>query len=317
MTSKRALGPALLALILVPVVSAFAQTQGSPPRSQEETKPDSAGSPSAEAPQASPSPQPAAMAEEDDPPIQDNSFLIEEAYNQEYGVVQHISVFGRFWDSRDWTYTFTQEWPVNPAPRHQVSYTISAGHAGALSGSGAGIGDVALNYRYQLVGSGKERVAFSPRFSVLLPTGDSRLGRGSGAVGFQTNLPLSIAATRKLVTHWNAGATFTPSAKNELDQKSFTAGYNLGQSLVWLAHPRFNAMLELVFDSSETVVGPDATLRENSLLLSPGFRWAHNLKSGLQIVPGFAVPIGVGPSSGEKGIIFYLSFEHPFKKIAD
>jgi hypothetical protein len=29
------------------------------------------------------------------PPIQDNSFLIEEAYNQEPGVVQHISVFTR------------------------------------------------------------------------------------------------------------------------------------------------------------------------------------------------------------------------------
>ena len=29
-------------------------------------------------------------------------------------------------------------------------------------------------------------------------------------------------------------------------------------------------------------------------------------------VPGIAVPIGVGPSAGEKGMIFYLSFEHPF-----
>jgi hypothetical protein len=160
-------------------------------------------------------------------------------------------------------------------------------------------------------------VAFSPRFSVLLPTGDSRLGRGSGAVGFQTNLPLSIVASKKFVTHWNAGATFTPSAKNELDQKAFTAGYNLGTSFIWLAHPRFNLMLETVFASSESVIAPDVTQRENSLLISPGFRWAHNLKNGLQIVPGFAVPIGAGPSSGEKGIIFYLSFEHAFKKLSD
>lgn len=28
-------------------------------------------------------------------PIQDNSFLIEEAYNQEFGVVQHINTFTR------------------------------------------------------------------------------------------------------------------------------------------------------------------------------------------------------------------------------
>ena len=47
-----------------------------------------------------------------EPGIQDNSFLVEEAYNQEFGVVQHISGFTRFWDSKDWAYTFTQEWPV-------------------------------------------------------------------------------------------------------------------------------------------------------------------------------------------------------------
>ena len=46
------------------------------------------------------------------PGIQDNSFLVEEAYNQNFGVVQHISSFTRFFDSKDWNYTFTQEWPV-------------------------------------------------------------------------------------------------------------------------------------------------------------------------------------------------------------
>src|SRR5215475_6685724 len=45
-------------------------------------------------------------------PIQDNSFLIEEAYNQERHVVQHISTFSRMWNSKDWNYTFTQEWPA-------------------------------------------------------------------------------------------------------------------------------------------------------------------------------------------------------------
>ena len=39
------------------------------------------------------------------PPIQDNSFLVEEAYNQERGVVQHISTFSRMWNSKDWSYT--------------------------------------------------------------------------------------------------------------------------------------------------------------------------------------------------------------------
>src|SRR5512147_3224359 len=91
-----------------------------------------------------------------DSPIQDNSFLVEEAYNQEFGVVQHISSFTRFWNSKDWVYTFTQEWPV-PGQRHQVSYTVAVQHAGAFPGSGAGVGDSLINYRYQLVGSGDTR----------------------------------------------------------------------------------------------------------------------------------------------------------------
>src|SRR5205085_3623345 len=137
--------------------------------------------------------------------IQDNSFLVEEAYNQEFGVVQHISSFTRFWNSKDWVYSFTQEWPVPGDARHQLSYTLLLQHTGALSGSGAGIGDVALNYRYQLVGNSHTRLAFAPRLSVLLPTGDTREGRGSGGVGWQTQLPVSFLVTPKLATHWNAG----------------------------------------------------------------------------------------------------------------
>lgn len=38
-------------------------------------------------------------------PIQDNSFLIEEAYNQEDGIIQHISTFERLSSTHDWVYT--------------------------------------------------------------------------------------------------------------------------------------------------------------------------------------------------------------------
>src|SRR4029077_18062520 len=66
------------------------------------------------------------------PGIQDNSFLIEEAYNQEAGVVQHISSFARFFDSTDLAYPFTQEWPAPRNPRHQFSYTLAVLHLGAF-----------------------------------------------------------------------------------------------------------------------------------------------------------------------------------------
>ena len=247
--------------------------------------------------------------------IQDNSFLVEEAYNQNFGVVQHISSFTRFWNSKNWAYTFTQEWPVPGDARHQLSYTLAFLHAGAFPGSGVGIGDVALNYRYQLVGDSNAWVAFAPRFSLFVPTGDSTSGRGSGGFGFQTSLPLSVVLSRKLVSHWNAGATFVPHAQDEFGDRASAAGYNLGQSFIWLAHTRFNLMLETVFASAQSVVARDKTVWSNSLYMSPGIRWSYNFKNGLQIVPGIGVPIGVGPSAGDKGIFLYLSFEHPFRKL--
>src|SRR5574338_1467311 len=82
-------------------------------------------------------------------PIRDNSFLLEEAYNQEYRVVQHISALVHDQKTGLWSYSFTQEWPV-PGMRHQLSYTIPIANEG---GPGhRGVGDFALNYRYQLVG---------------------------------------------------------------------------------------------------------------------------------------------------------------------
>ena len=55
-------------------------------------------------------------------PIADNSFLIEEAYNQEAGVVQHINTFVRPDGGGAWAYSFTQEWPLR-GMRNQLSYT--------------------------------------------------------------------------------------------------------------------------------------------------------------------------------------------------
>src|SRR5215217_4410843 len=141
-------------------------------------------------------------------PIQDNSFLIEEAYNQERGVVQHINTFQRF-HSGDWVYTFTQEWPV-PDQQHQLSFTLPV----VRMDDHRGVGDLALNYRYQLVGDSDARVALAPRFSVLLPTGDFEEALGAGGVGLQGLLPVSVVLHPQLVTHWNVGVTFTPGAKN-------------------------------------------------------------------------------------------------------
>src|SRR5262245_18524510 len=71
--------------------------------------------------------------------IQDNSFVIEEAYNQERGVVQHINAFQRL-RSGELAYSFTQEWPI-PDLKHQLSYSVPVERQEGATG----VGDISLS----------------------------------------------------------------------------------------------------------------------------------------------------------------------------
>ncbi|MCL5238592.1 MAG: transporter [Nitrospirae bacterium] len=239
--------------------------------------------------------------------IQDNSFLIEEAYNQEPGVIQHIQTFQYYKKSKTWVYTFTQEWPV-PKQTHQLSYTIPVLHVHGDT-SETGIGDIMLNYRYQLVL--KDRLAVAPRFSLILPTGDYKKGLGTDALGYQVNLPVSVELSDKWVSHWNAGVTYTPNSKESGGAKADTFGYNLGGSLIWLASENFNILTEAVWNSAQIVQSDGTKKKGESFFINPGMRFAVNHKSGLQVVPGIGFPIGIGSSNREYGVFLYLSFEHP------
>lgn len=245
-----------------------------------------------------------ALAEEPYREIQDNSFLLEEAYNQEDGVIQEIQTF-QYMKGDTWAYSFTQEWPV-PSQTHQLSYTIPVEKLGKDEGRHTGLGDIALNYRYQLLF--KEGVmAVSPRFSLILPTGDDKKGLGTGTVGYQVNMPVSLKLSERFVTHWNLGMTFTPKAKDPSGAKADIFNTNYGMSFVYLANRNLNALLEFVGTTDHIDNGSNAD--QNSFIINPGLRYAIDLK-GLQIVPGISVPIGIGPSNGEYGVMAYLSFEH-------
>ncbi|MBV8520251.1 MAG: transporter [Acidobacteria bacterium] len=214
--------------------------------------------------------------------IQDNSFLAEEAYNQDPGVVQHISLFTRDRDSGDWVYTFTQEWPA-PSLRHQLSYSIPYAHP-------AGTGNIALNYRYQLLGDSKSTLAIAPRLTLLLPNGDNERG-------VQVMLPISRVLTSRAIAHTDVGATWIAHGGG--------MQLNLAQSFIYAIHHRAQLMLEAAYSGGGN--GGD------SFVVSPGVRWSYDFTSGLQIVPGVGVPIGVGPSHGSDAVLLYLSFEHPFR----
>jgi hypothetical protein len=234
------------------------------------------------------------------PVVQDNSFLVEEAYNQEAGIVQHISTLAAQRGSRGFEFTFAQEWPLFSI-RHQLSFDLPI----VRSESSTGLGDIALNYRYQLLGDGTAKIAIAPRISMLIPTGDWRHGRGNGAVGGEAAIAASFVASRLFAAHTNFGIAFTPRARDASGAREDAHEYSLGQSIVFTGSPVIQPLVEAIYS--------DGSFGEQ-LLISPGVRAAFNFSSGLQIVPGLAIPLGAGSSRGEKGVLVYLSFEHPFNR---
>lgn len=219
--------------------------------------------------------------------LTDNSFLLEEAYNQEAGVVQHVGKFSR--DSGDaWEIEVSEEWPA-PSIRHQLSWALPYGSSGGHSG----FGDPSVGYRYQLLGAAGGDVALAPSIVMTIPRGGSEVSSE-----FSLTIPISYRWNDRFTTHTNVGI-----GRSKLDGASAENSIFLGQSLVWMARPEWNLLVESTWEQ-----GAD----DDVLLLSPGFRFlAHEGKSGLAIVPGIAVPFEIGGESS-RSVLLYLSFEHPF-----
>jgi hypothetical protein len=246
------------------------------------------------------------------PPIEDNSFLVEEAYNQDRGVVQHVGTFDRPVHGPGWLATFTQEWPLG-GRRHQLSYTAAALLPGVAGASGRP-GDLALNYRMQVHETGGVLVA--PRASVVLPTGSARGGAGAGGVGLQANLPLTLELTPHWSTHSNAGGTLVPRGRDADGGRTRAANVTLAQSVIWLATPTFNVLVEGLWSRTATRTAGGPAEVERDAVVSPGVRFAVNRPSGMQLVPGVAAPLSLSGPLGrvhaEPRVFLYLSVEHAF-----
>ena len=227
--------------------------------------------------------------------IQDNSFFIEEAYNQEPGVVQYI--FNLPIDftngSREVAPSFTQEWPLF-SQTHQVSYTIPY----VFTEDDNGMADMRLNYRVQALVEDKYTPAFAPRLSLVLPTGDQSEGLGAGVVGYEFNLPFSKIVSDRWTLHFNAGMSIFPNAH----QSRHLTNYNVGVSAIYALSRDFNLMLESLAgwneDIAEGVFAFEETVdRTTTAIISPGTRYAFNLPNDAQLVVGAAFPIGLIPDS--------------------
>jgi hypothetical protein len=250
--------------------------------------------------------------------IEDNSFLIEEAYNQEPGVVQHIFSAAYNNDSRrrGWSFNFTQEWPVF-SQDHQFSYSVPSYHFIDGSDRVYGVRDILLNYRYQALKEGEFKPAFAPRFSLILPTGNRDRGTGNGVVGYQWNLPFSKKLGSRLAMHANFGLTYLPDVRTRLggsteplSPRRSLLSYNVGASGIFAVFSRFHLMLEWLGEFEESITGSGKTTREFQPVISPGFRGAVVNEENLQVVVGAAAPIGLNRKADNHGALLYLSIEH-------
>ena len=265
--------------------------------------------------------------------IEDNSFLIEEAYNQEAGIVQHI--FAAQWGkNRDqhphqwgWSLNFTQEWPVF-SQRHQFSYSIPSSFIREGGDRQDGIGDVLLNYRLQVLEENLQVPAFAPRFSLILPTGSRNEGTGDGVLGYQLNLPFSKKLASRFAMHANLGLMYLPDVRAPIDVAPGTeaddgtmrrlsptrslVSYNLGTSAIVALSPRFHLLLEWVGVFEESVNGQGKKDQDFSTVISPGVRAALVNRDKLQIVLGVAAPVGLTQPADDHAVFLYFSVEHNF-----
>lgn len=266
---------------------------------------------------------------EDDEPkhIRDNGFFVEEASNQEPGVVQHIFNCVNFWNSmpqertRDFLYAYTMEIPLG-SQKHQFSFTTQfltayekpAGGQASLQGD---VADTFLNYRYQLLAD-DDFLWCAPRFSLLVPTGDKRFGSGFGQLGYQVNLPISRYG-ENFDFHLNIGGTCIPhvslpQANGVPSPRHDLRGFNIGAAAYWKPRVNLHFFVEAVAFRFENI--DDFGFRQGAtqVLVNPGVRYAICQLDDVEWVVGLSVPVGLNHDTPDIGVFAYMSVEHSFRK---
>ncbi len=261
------------------------------------------------------------------PAFEDNSFLMEEAINQDKGVMQYISDF--YFDNirgGNFLYSFNQEIPITHL-KHQLNYTIfyHVLEATPTSDQNSGFGDINVGYRYMVFGK-KDWAMVVPGITLILPTGKSIKGQGIGGVGGQVSLAITKRLSHKLVTHYNFGYTFisqadrytstitgTPVLSYEKDLRYS----NLGVSIFWYPARKFNLFTEFISNYLSDIKDDGSLSHTHLTTINPGFRFAIDHKF-TQIVPGISLPVVFTDGNFTRtGIFFYLSIEPeylPFTK---
>jgi hypothetical protein len=180
------------------------------------------------------------------------------------------------------------------------------------------IGDIFLNYRYQLLAS-DEFLWCAPRFSVILPTGDKRSGTGTGEVGYQFNLPVSHYG-EQFDVHFNAGYTIIPKVSMPLSMTPEVLSprhdldvYNLGASVFWKPKVNLHFFVEGLALWIHQIDDFGSRVSTTQVFINPGLRFAI-IQEPLEWVLGVSAPIGLTRDTPDIGVFAYMSIEHSFRK---
>lgn len=259
--------------------------------------------------------------------MRDNAILVEEASNQEAGVVQHIFNWLNAWDrdqgdrTRSFAFSYTMELPIG-SQKHQFSFTsiLSTEYFTPLGGPEVregGIGDTLLNYRYQLLAD-DDFLWVAPRVGLILPTGDERRNLGTGQLGYLFNLPVSHYG-EMFDFHFNAGATFIPNVSLPINNGLFSPrhnleAYSLGVSGYWKPATYLHFFVEALALWVDEIDDFGFQGNRTQVFLNPGLRYAVCQFEEVEWVLGFSVPIGLTRDTPDIGVFAYMSVEHTFRK---
>jgi len=254
--------------------------------------------------------------------FEDNSFLFDEAINQEKGIMQYVS--NLYFDNvngGNLLYSFTQEIPVG-GEQHQLNYSLLY-HLDRATPSGqrsSGFGDISVGYHYKLTGK-RDKVMVIPGITVIIPTGNSQEGRGIGGAGAQATVTFTKRLSHRLVTHYNIGYTFISQADrytySNTDSPVLAYERNLhyaglGAGATWYVSRKKVLFAELI-SNFVTDINQDGSLRHRNIsTINPGFRFCIDANN-VQIVPGVSSPIILTDGAFSRmGIFFYLSIESEY-----
>jgi hypothetical protein len=209
------------------------------------------------------------------PKLVDNSFLLEEGFNQPINAVQFIQDY----NSRTNEFTHSGEIPMG-SKGHQFSYLVAQDQK---------INPI-LSYRFLSVS--EPRVYLAHRFGVVVPVQDERYG-------FEYKQAFTFVASDRWMYHWNFGLFHFPRYKGETINS-----YNSGTSVVYYAQDNLNFLVEAYLETNQN---------QYRYIINPGLRYALNLDwQETQIVPGMSFPISFEQDTENAGVLLYLSFETKF-----